>query len=847
MSDDLGFGSGEGKSREEEERSREAVQDKGNPRSRTAELGRRFIRSRSFVVVLFVFLTLALTFPLVFHLTSHVPGDLGDPLYNIWVMEDNVRKARGGFRDFWDGRIFYPHGDTKLYADTLTALSVPYGLLSAATGNAVLAYNIILLFSFVFSASGMALLVKHLTQSRTAAVLAGAMFAFFPYRFAHIWHLELLYFAWIPFCLYFLLRYFEAHNGWDLLWTGAMFVLQALSCAYYGLYLGVVLLLALFFFVPKSGAWRRLSFWRQGAAIAVLCAAALLPVFLPYVRAHSRMEFERSVGDVEAHSAELQHFLAVPPSNLVWGRWTGRWGDQETQLFPGIVILLWAAASFLGRRPAKTRRKRSPGLMIWDGLNVALLILALVVYKTGGFSLRWGILSFSSHRLVNIIVFLAVSALARLLVVRSSRERLFRSFLPSPISPRTIEGQRFQRRFYVILAAASFVLALGPQIRWMGRDVITGPFLALYEWIPGFRSVRVPSRFVVFLMTGLAVLAGMAIARYERWDRSPGRRRAVLAATGFVLLAESISVPVPLAPVPEAGSASSIYEEVRRLPGNTVLVELPMPLPANPKATEAVYMFHSLYHGKRLLNGYSGFIPPAAVISNLAMNNFPSQLSLDYLEALGVDYVLVHCRGFRPRTGQVMTEMLVQFPLRIQLVAQYGNDYLYRLRLGGSAVRKAAADEDVGARSLWVGWAGRNTSRTKLAFDRDLETGWSTDGPQRPKDFFLLDLGQMERFDRLELFLNRRPLEFPRGFTLSVSPDNREWTVVADCPIHFPILRAEMIERFEEYKTEVEFDPVSARYLKIYAATAHPTRPWSIQEIALSLRSTPSAKSSKTP
>ena len=35
-------------------------------------------------------------------------------------------------------------------------------------------------------------------------------------------------------------------------------------------------------------------------------------------------------------------------------------------------------------------------------------------------------------------------------------------------------------------------------------------------------------------------------------------------------------------------------------------------------------MYRSRYHGKRLLNGYSGYTPPAAVIANRAMDRFPS-------------------------------------------------------------------------------------------------------------------------------------------------------------------------------------------------------------------------------
>lgn len=804
----------------------------------------KFLHSRGSVLLFFAVLSLALTFPLVLHLSDHVPGDLGDPLYNIWVMNDNMRKAESGFRDFWDGGIFYPHRDTKLYADTLTALSALAWPIERATGRLILTYNIVLILSFVFCAWGMFLLVEHLTRSRPAAILAGIMFGFFPYHFAHIWHLELLFCSWIPFCLYFLHRYFEKPSGRALAGAGGMFVLQALSCAYYGLYFGFALIPILLFFTIKSAAWRRASFWLQGAVVAALSAAALLPVFVPYIRTHAVMGFERSIADVEIHSAEIQHFLAVPPTNLVWGRWMGGLGTTETQLFPGLVLLLWAAVAVFAWRAAKTRRKHPLSVRIWDGANLALAILGIVVVKTGGFSVRWGFFSFSSHRVGNIVLILCLSIAVRILLVPSSRERLFRAFRPAPLSSQTPEGRTLLRKFYGFLAVASLLLALGPRMRLFGLDIFPGPFLALHEWVPGFKGVRVPSRFIIFFVLGLSVLAGMAIARYEKWETSARRRRAVLALSALVLLAESISLPIPLSEVSTLRSFRPIYDDVRNLPQDAVLVELPMPLPLESKASEAVYMYRSRYHGKRILNGYSGYTPPAAVIANRAMDRFPTQQSLDFLAELGVGFILVHRLGFRPEKGQLIVDMLKQFEPRVRLISRRGNDFLYRLSPGTVARLGARGPyAPVGSKNLWVGWAGRNVIETRLAFDGNLETGWSTEGPQRPKDFYLLDLGRTEGFSRLELFLNRRPLTFPRGFTLSGSLDEKTWTPIGNYPSYYPVLRAEAIDQFEKYKVELEFDPVSYRYLKIQLTAAHPTESWTIQEIALSLgRSGPQAQ-----
>ncbi len=45
------------------------------------------------VLILYSILAVALTSPLIFHMTDHLPSDLGDPLYNIWIMDwDKIGK-----------------------------------------------------------------------------------------------------------------------------------------------------------------------------------------------------------------------------------------------------------------------------------------------------------------------------------------------------------------------------------------------------------------------------------------------------------------------------------------------------------------------------------------------------------------------------------------------------------------------------------------------------------------------------------------------------------------------------------------------------------------------------------
>src|SRR6266550_2890381 len=101
-----------------------------------------------------------------------------------------------------------------------------------------------LLGAIVMSSAGMFALVRYLTKSRGAGLLAGAIFGFAPYRFEHIMHMELQWTMWMPLAFLAMHRTFDSGRMRDGLATGAAMALQMLSSIYYGVFLGVLLTVA---------------------------------------------------------------------------------------------------------------------------------------------------------------------------------------------------------------------------------------------------------------------------------------------------------------------------------------------------------------------------------------------------------------------------------------------------------------------------------------------------------------------------------------------------------------------------------------------------------------------------
>jgi hypothetical protein len=163
-------------------------------------------RSSLFILVIYILLTFILTHPLIFNLTTAVPNDIGDPLLNTWILAWNSHALLTDPLNLFNANIFYPLPNTLAYSEHLFSsalLVLPLQLISA---EPIVAYNISVLITFPLAAFGMYLLALRWTRQRSAAFIAGLIFAFAPYRFATIAHLQLLTFQWLPFIILFVDR-----------------------------------------------------------------------------------------------------------------------------------------------------------------------------------------------------------------------------------------------------------------------------------------------------------------------------------------------------------------------------------------------------------------------------------------------------------------------------------------------------------------------------------------------------------------------------------------------------------------------------------------------------------------
>jgi hypothetical protein len=188
------------------------------------------------VALLFIVLTIAMTWPQAASMGTRV-YDADDPLLSIWRISWIAHIVPIDPLNLFNGNIFYPEKRTLAYTDSVLLQGAAGAPLIWSGVSRVTTYNVLLLLSMALSGWAMWRYALYLTADHGAAIVAGIIFAFVPFRFDHYHHLELQATIFLPLTLMQLDRALDSGSKRDVWLTMAAFDAQVYSCFYYTVFL----------------------------------------------------------------------------------------------------------------------------------------------------------------------------------------------------------------------------------------------------------------------------------------------------------------------------------------------------------------------------------------------------------------------------------------------------------------------------------------------------------------------------------------------------------------------------------------------------------------------------------
>jgi hypothetical protein len=160
--------------------------------------------------------------------------------------------------------------------------------------------------------------------------------------------------------------------------------------------------------------------------------------------------------------------------------------------------------------------------------------------------------------------------------------------------------------------------------------------------VPILDQMRVPARWMLPALLGLAVLTGWSWTRIFSPRHVPALRAARMIAFGFLLL-ESLTLPMRPPGVPS--QPDDVFVWLSEQPFAPIL-EWPLAPPDDNSS-----LLHATWHRQPFVNGSNGYFPPGFARTMAELEDFPSPASLERLRTMRVRYVVIGTKKISP-SGQ---------------------------------------------------------------------------------------------------------------------------------------------------------------------------------------------------
>lgn len=532
------------------------------------------------------------------------------PLLNIWTLWWNADRASDGFRGYWNAPIFYPTRGTFAFSEAQPTM-VLMAPIVWLTGSRILAYNVYLLLILSLNGYSSQCLFRRLGHQPWLAFIGGVSCQMLPFIWWQSGVVQLTTLFGIIWTIHALLDVFDLphdHRNKTVhlvtmaqlvfrgLRLGGAFCLTYLMCNYWGLFLTLLL-------IPSSiWLWNRYllrpRFWVPilvGGFLSTLVLGPLVAVQRSLAAEHQWTRDQSWICDLSAHPRDfLDTPATLPPRDRIIPI-----AENDADTTAGLPTPnIWSKVDWLDS-PEESRTN---------------------IWPLGGGSLK--------------LIFAPVGLIATLF----------------------LKGRRRWGLFAATFAIMAFGLSLGPTV--MIHPDVPGlggliPYEFLQHYVPGFKLIRSPFRFALFVQLAVVWLSVEALDLlnpWRWWDRPllkppeiplEDPDTAVDAQVPYVhpvlrnpppsiipligqwsMLASLIVVSYVIATEVWPPRQSIYHNQTSGTPSwimwlreNTrsddAVACLPFPTgyTVGDYQETSLWMYWGTMHGRPLINGYSGFFP----------------------------------------------------------------------------------------------------------------------------------------------------------------------------------------------------------------------------------------------
>lgn len=552
------------------------------------------IKKLTMISLVFLVVTLVVYNQVAFSLGSRINGSPDDTyaiLWQLWWYKYSLLSLLSD--PSYSAFVESPYGIAVTHTTVVNhLLALP---LTWAFGP-VASFNIIILASFVLSGIGMYLLAMLITGSTAAAFFSGLAYAFSPFHsvFSASGGMDGAQIQYLPFTLFFLIRYDVQRKSKDLFWLCLFFLLTVLSFGYYAVLIAFSVAAYLLYtrcepllFEGRSGGP-----WSRGGPTALLWYGTIA-YLLMLIAVNTFSEAAYPLKVLSVMIAPVAVYMGVSKAGFtfqmrLFDRLREMTSAKRLTLAAGAIIFFGLVLFFLAPVFSAASRNISESYLVpfysylmpaADHPLLGFLVPRMFVPSPDPFV----------GKMVRVgLVFSVLAVLAVRTILRKAGT-----------------GARdLKEEFFVVLFFLGISLSLPPLIK-TGGFFMYGPIHFFHSVVPPFVDVR---RVVVLVLLAGCVLSAISIAGLLRRISRPVLRKAVY----FVLLSILAVEFYPTIDVRDMSRVPSAYAELASRPESFAVVEYPLTSLYDARRYEPFY--GQTIHGKMLMNpfGAIGHEPKAS-------------------------------------------------------------------------------------------------------------------------------------------------------------------------------------------------------------------------------------------
>lgn len=628
------------------------------------------------VILYFFVLTTIYSYPLIFNMKTHIPYGYEGPtdgLLIMWNIMSNIKNIENGKIFSVDGNIFYPQKSVLSLNERSVLNSFIALPLYKLTGNRAFVFNILFYLIFILFGYGFFIFLHSITQSFFVSLISSTAVNYFGFYY-YPQNIYPLSWEWSIFSIYFLYLFFkEGKTRWCVL-SGIFYVFTALSSMYIGVMLTYVIAFFFLFFTYNYNLFKDYGFVRRFIITFLISGIIVLLFWFPYLRNYASMAEIVTLSDKMGASYRFMSFFVIKKEtsllwwNLTHGVLVKNTGEWES--FLGLTLTLGTLLYFVNNFRGVFLHKRDDAnlfIYICDRLIIGILIFLVISILIDTFKIQVIFPNIGNYNTLNIanygFMLVFFYFLFKTIIVKNTREKFISAMKSIPSMD----------RFFVYLFIVSFILSLGP---------LGGLFVLFDKFLPGFAGMRAPHRIFRMGLIAAGVLSAISIKRLTE----AGRLSVLIIL--LLTIAEYYNYPLMIYKVPSENELPPVYKWLEEQRGDYAVIEIPLQKPdkyyknieekRRDLLIQTQYMYFSTFHNKKLVNGYSSFVPEWYMKLTEVMMGFPDEVSLFKLKQMGVRYIIIHKTLLSPAQLAVIKEGIKKFWTPSQIINS-GNEILLEL------------------------------------------------------------------------------------------------------------------------------------------------------------------------